>query len=101
MSGAGISYFSSQQLLSTELAKIRAKSLARIQPQAESGGALLSDSAFMDDAQPALSDPIPNEPDRTPIQPAGRTRRDAHGEVEGEAQMWDTYSRPGIPRSDV
>ena len=107
MSGAGISYYSSQALLSSELGKIREKAMARMQPQAQSGGALLQDTAHPDSLPPVviqpLDPPTTTTTARAPVQQAGRRYtkgRGLQGEVEEEGEMRDTYFRPGVPRNE-
>ncbi len=108
VSGAGVSYYSSQALLASELAKIRIKAIAGLQPQAETGGALLADPR-----KPALT-PLAQEPQRSeetrvttrvPMQ-SQRGRgyakgKGLEGEVEEEGEMRDTYSWPGVPRREL
>ena len=115
VSGAGLSYWTSQSLLSEELAKIRAKSMARIQPQAEggTGGALLVDNAFtqIDDnvvrtqmstsASVSTSSEARDRPGRYGNGSGNRDgMRGLDGGVEGESAMRDTYFRRGTPRKD-
>ncbi|CAD6588782.1 MAG: hypothetical protein TREMPRED_005154 [Tremellales sp. Tagirdzhanova-0007] len=109
ISGSGISYFSSQALLASELAKIRSKAMARVQPQAEGGGALFTDTAHHGALEP-LAQPPTSESTRptasnVPLPASGRTRfakgKGLEGEVEEESEMRDTYFRPGVPRRDV
>ena len=69
-SGAGISYWASRSLLADELAVIRAKAAARIQPQAEGGGGgpLLGDIAYS-----------PQAPSQVARSAGGGDRREGQG----------------------
>ena len=83
--------------------------MARVQPQADGGGALFPDMAHHDalerHVQLPISEPIRPVATRLPVPATGRTRyakgKGLEGEVEEESEMRDTYFRPGAPRRDV
>ena len=90
-------------MLGAELASIRAKAQARIQPQAEGGGALLSDIATTVADEPVDGAAQPQAPARMPDVGYSdvRTRLAKGREAGEESEMRDTYYRPGVPRRDV
>ena len=97
-SGAGISYWASRSLLADELAVIRAKAAARIQPQAEGGGGgpLLGDIAY----SPQAPSQVARSAGGGGRYGGGRGTEGGTGEGE---EMQDTYESftAGVPRRDV
>ncbi|TXT13734.1 hypothetical protein VHUM_01101 [Vanrija humicola] len=109
LSATGISFLTTRSIINESLGEHYKALRAAREPQAPSGGAYFSDTAGGDAAiATQTTDEAPRDRLREELlglgkQPRERTHwakgRGLEGEVEEEAEMRDTYLRPGVPRT--
>ncbi|KAL1411189.1 hypothetical protein Q8F55_002140 [Vanrija albida] len=107
LSATGISFISTRATINRTLGDHYAALRQAREPKAPGGGSYLSDVAGGDATIAASNDEPPRDRLREELLGLGRPRERTHwakgrgldGEVEEEAEMRDTYLRPGVPRT--
>ncbi|WOO81503.1 uncharacterized protein LOC62_03G005026 [Vanrija pseudolonga] len=111
LSATGISFFTTRSIINQSLGEHYSALRAQREPKAPGGGSFFPDTAGGDEAistKDKEEETTPRDRLREELlglgkQPRERTRwakgRGLDGEVEEEAEMRDTYLRPGVPRT--